>query len=329
MDVLNQHLLPFRLFKIETAFLSFLSKNQSPIYAYQAKKFLKVLDRNNNINSIFINNFERAYGSDAFLLKEDHALFIYELQQEIIKSSRSISLGDLFDNCLKNAKLLSYHLKLLYENPFDQKLLKFQFQHIKNLANFLYDNPKVHKPIYTTIKKSDLHFIYKHPLLSSLLLLSYIKSHHIFNRQETITLFIVSYLKDLGMGLIPEEAHNHNKLNPFEKKVLSKHAKNSQLLLKNIIPLKQNYLDIIAHHHFLNKKIQEYIDHQTYETEDMTLRGAESVLVTAIDTFVALTCDRPYRQSIPVFEAMSILKHVLSEDYYQEYKDLLLFINKF
>ena len=161
------------------------------------------------------------------------------------------------------------------------------------------------------------------------MLLSFIQSLKLFNDKEIEGLFLTSYFKDIGMSFIPREKFELANLNEFDQDLFAKHADNSMLILEGRVPLNNSQLNLIKNHHFLNFKIQNLINSQKIPEDDTYLTGVESMLVSALDILIAMTSERPYRKPMSSFKALELLKRVISDDYPQEYRALVVFLKKF
>ncbi len=74
----------------------------------------------------------------------------------------------------------------LYKDPFDDELLTNQFQNSKNLSSLLINNKEIHKSVFHSVSASRYHYTLTQPLLSSVLLLSFMQSLKLFNEKEPL-----------------------------------------------------------------------------------------------------------------------------------------------
>ena len=118
-------------------------------------------------------------------------------------------------------------------------------------------------------------------------------------------------------------------LTEFDMNLFAEHSQNSMQILNNRIPLSDSYLNMIKNHHFLNNKIQMMINGQTSSGSNEFMTGIESSMLSSLDILVAMTHERPYRSATSVFVALELLKKVLSDEYPQEFKALVIFLKKF
>ena len=100
-------------------------------------------------------------------------------------------------------------------------------------------------------------------------------------------------------------------------------------ILKGRVPLSTAQLNLIKNHHYLNYKIQAIASGNEVFQDSEFLTGVESALLSAIDILIAMTSDRPYRKGLSSFQALELLKKVISDDYPQEFKALVFYLKNF
>lgn len=301
----------------------------NPAYAYQEGEFVEILQPDEGITTDFVSKYAQLHSINIFIHEEDYENLNGHLKEELTKLTRSLSIGDVKKNATKQVNLLTMQMANLYKNPYNDELLTNQFQNSKNLGVLLSNNKDIHKDIYHNLTKQSYHYTHKQPLLSSIILLSFIQQLGTFSPTEVQSLFVTSYFKDIGMSFIPREKLELAVLNDFDKELFSEHAINSMKLLEGRVPLSQTQLNIIKNHHYLNYKIQALAKQETYNPGEEYLSGIESAMVSAMDILVAMTTDRPYRASISSYKALEVLKRVLADEYPQEFKSLVFFIKNF
>ena len=300
-----------------------------PAFSYYEGKFEVVLDKDEGITSQFIKDYALKRNKEIFISQDDYKLLNEKLRTDITKLTRSLSIGNIPKNTNRHVSLLTMQLEHLYKDPFNDDLLNSQFQNTKNLSNILLGHKDLHSKLYQSLTKQNYHYTHKQPLLSSILVLSFIQSLGIFTEKETQELFLTSYFKDIGMSFIPREKFELAHLTDFDKKLFSDHADSSMKILQGRLPFNQTQLNLIKNHHYLNYKIQSMV----YGTKDIKnqefLSGLESAMVSSLDILVAMTNERPYRQPISSYKALELLKIVLADDYPQEFKALVFFLKSF
>jgi HD-GYP domain-containing protein (c-di-GMP phosphodiesterase class II) len=329
LDILDRSRLSLKLKPIFIVQLTMLDSLVKPAYAYKDGIFSRVLNENEGISIDFISNYAQTISSEIFLHKEDFNSIHEKLNQEIIKVTRSLSIGDPKVKATKHVNLLSMQMANLYKDPFNDELLSNQFQSATNFARLLFQNKKIHKHVFHKLVKQNHHYTIAHPLLASTLLASFLQHSGMFSEKEIHTYFLTSYFKDIGMSFIPREKFELAHLNEFDKKLFSEHADISMKILEGRLPFNKTQLNIIKNHHFLNYKIQSLISGTQIPSEDKMLTGIESTLLSSIDIIVAMSCERPYRDPVSVFKALELLKKVIADEYPQEFKNLVVFLKHF
>ena len=266
---------------------------------------------------------------EVYLYPEDIAEIKSNLENALIKITRSLSVGDPLENGTKDLKLLSLNMGGLYQNPHNDDLLMLQFQSSQNLSKFLLDNKKFLPFYFQSLTRENFHFTLAQPMLSSLMLLSFLQSIHLFHEKEVENLFLASYLKDIGLSLIPDDKYDVKTLEGRDKDLFANHADFSFDLLEGRIPLSKNYLTIIKHHHFLNDKLKDLVTGEKRTKDHDMVLGIESTLVAVFDIIVAMTNPRPYRKALSLYQALEIIKKMMADDYPQEFRALVVFLKQF
>jgi HD-GYP domain-containing protein (c-di-GMP phosphodiesterase class II) len=300
-----------------------------PAFAYNKAEFQVILKAEEGITNKFISEYAKAHSKNVFVHEEDYEQINFHLKEQLTKLTRSLSIGDVEKNATKQVNLLTMQMANLYKDPYNDELLTNQFQNSKNLGILLSNNKGIHKQIYQNLSKQSYHYTHKQPLLSSIMLLSFIQKLNVFSESEIQGLFLTSYFKDIGMSFIPREKLELGNLGDFDKDLFADHATNSMNLLDGRVPLSQAQLNIIKNHHFLNYKIQSLVSNEEFTPSEEYLSGIESSMVSAIDILVAMTTERPYRDPMSSFQALELLKKVLADDYPQEFKTLVFFLKNF
>lgn len=306
-----------------------VSTLEHPAFYYSEGKFEIALKAKSGITSEFIRNYAQSHSREIFVHVEDYETIHQNIRTELTRLTRSLSIGDPKKNAIKHTNFLSMQMGRLYKDPFDDELLTNQFQNSKNLSNLLLNNKDIHKSLFSSIGQGHYHYTLQQPLLSSLLLLSFIQSLKLFDEKEIEGLFLTSYFKDIGMSFIPREKFELSHLNEFDKKLFSGHAENSMKILEGRVPLNQQQLNLIKNHHFLNYKIQSLVSGKKPFPGPEMISGIESVLLSSIDILIAMTNERPYREAVSSFKALELLKSVVSDEFPHEFKALVLFIKNF
>jgi len=329
--ILQKNTLNLKLNEISAAQLLVVDSLKEPTYAYHNYEMIISIDKGTGITRNLIKEHIEKYGLNIFVHNEDYRSLGGKIQEKLLKATRSLSIGDPFKNSITQVNLLSMHLSELYANPLSDELLMTQYQSTNNLGLFLINHKNIHKDLYQKIIEQKHHYLMSQPLLSSLMLLSFVIHANIFTENEIQHLLLTSYFKDIGMSLIPRDKLEYTDITIQERELIAKHPQNSFQLLEGRVPLPRPYLQIIANHSILSAKIMELIgqSEQKIEQNDRFITGIESTLVSAIDILVAMISERPYRSAHDLFQVLELLKKTIADEYPQEFKRLVLFIKYF
>lgn len=328
--VVQKHRLPLSLSPVFIGQLLILDTINHPAYCFNNDCYQVVLNADEPVTSTFVSDYAQKFGTEIYIHEQDQESLLYKVKEEITKLSRSLSIGNIQKNATKHANLLSMQMETLYSDPFNDDLLTNQYQNSKNLSALLVNNPNIHKDLFLNISRSNYHYTITQPFLSSLMLLSFLKQLGGFSDKEIQNLFLTSYFKDIGMSFIPREKFELALLSDYDRRLFASHAENSMKILDQRVPFTNTQLNLIKNHHYLNYKIQSLISGKKLNAhnEEM-LTGIESALLSSIDILVAMTHDRPYRKALTSYQALELLKKVLSDEYSQEFKILVMFLKKF
>ena len=326
-----QHRLSLKLRSVHTGELFLATELRSAAYVWRDGLYAEVLSPTDSappkatIQALVKEGVREVYISDADVkgIREN-------LDQALVRVTRALSVGEPRDNGARALKLMALNLSSLYQDPHDDELLMKQFQSTQNMSKFLMENKKLQPLFFQDVSKENFHFTTLQPMLSSILLLGFLQSTHMFHEREIETLFLTSYLKDIGIGIIPEEKYDIRGLTIEEQKLFAHHAEFSHDILDGRIPLTKNQLSIIKHHHFLNERLKKILNknHARVETDEMAF-GLQSTLVAVSDILVAMTTARPYRQSISLFQSMELVRKMIADEYPQEFRALVVFLKQF
>ncbi len=326
----EQHRLSLKLRPILVGELYLARKLKHPVFIFKNGVFYPVVNEGfipskDQINSLIKNSHREVY-----VYPEDIQEIKNNLESALIKVTRSLSVGDPFENGTKELKLLSLNLGGLYQNPHNDGLLMLQFQSTQNLSKFMLENKKYQPLFFQNLIRENFHFTLSQPMLSSVLLISFLQSIHLFHDKEVENLFLASYLKDIGIAMIPGDKYDLKTLTTRDQELFANHADFSFDLLEGRIPLSKNYLTIIKHHHFLNDKMKELLQKDKKKKKGPEIIfGIESTLVSVFDILVAMTTDRPYRKGMSLYQSLELIKKMMADDYPQEFKALVVFLKQF
>lgn len=309
---------------IEIPFKSFAFLNEAPcdIYGILNDSIKKVIPSDLTLGKTTLTDVLKK-GHKTFLIKEDSMTKLtHAIQKQLVQVTRSLSIGDAHDNSKKQIYLLSVNQSQLYNDPNNDEILHLQFQSAKTLCQYLLSTPSELPYIYDTFIGQKHQFLHAQPFVSSIFLLGFLKQTRIMSDKEIEALFMTSYLKDIGMGLIPSEKLISNKLSEQDKLIISKHPHHSSTILENRIPLPNNYLDIIKNHHRFSTLVSS--DHN----QDL-LFGFETTIISVMDIIAAKISDRPYRRGDDIFTTLDYTKELISTHYPSEFRLIVMFFRNF
>jgi hypothetical protein len=326
----QQHRLGLKLRKILTGELFLSGKLHEDVYVWEEGLFKKVLHAGIIPTKDQIGYLLGRQHREAFVGKPDEEVIDENLHTALIRVTRAISVGDPKANGMRSLKLMALNLEGLDKNPHNDDVLMGQFQGTQNISSFLMENKKLQSPFFQEMSKENFHFTVLQPVLSSILLLGFLQSLHLFHEREIETLFLTSFFKDVGMGIIPESRYNTKGLSLEEQAIFSSHADYSHDILFNRVPLGRNQLVIIKNHHFLNERLKKIVSKEKFNSSDPEAAfGIESTLVAVMDILVAMTSARPYRQSMSPYQALELIKKMIGEEYPHEFKALVIYLKQF
>ncbi len=326
----EQHRLSLKLRPILVGELYLSRKLKHPVFIFKNGVFHPVVNEGSIPTKEQINSLIKNAHREVYVYPVDIQEIKNNLESALIKVTRSLSVGDPLENGTKHLKLLSLNLGGLYQNPHNDDLLMLQFQSTQNLSKFMLENKKFQPLFFQNLIRENFHFTLSQPMLSSVLLLSFLQSIHLFHDKEVENLFLASYLKDIGISMIPGDKYDLKTLTTRDQDLFANHADFSFDLLEGRVPLSKNYLTIIRHHHFLNDKMKDLLHKDKKKKKDPDIIfGIESTLVSVFDILVAMTSDRPYRKGMSLYQSLELIKKMMADDYPQEFKALVVFLKQF
>jgi hypothetical protein len=326
----EQHRLSLKLRPILVGELHLARKLHNPVFIFKNGLFYPVVREGSTPTKDQVNALIKNSHREVYVYPADVLEIKQNLEAALIKVTRSLSVGDPIENGKKEIKLLSLNLGSLYNNPHNDEQLMLQFQSSQNLSKFLMENKRSQSHLYQNLVEENFHFTLAQPMLASVLLLSFLQSIHLFHDKEIENLFLTSYLKDIGISMIPGDKYDLKTLTTRDQAMFADHADFSFDLLEGRVPLSKNYLTIIKHHHFLNDKMKELITKEKKPLKEPDIIfGIESTLVAVFDILVAMTSNRPYRKGMTLFQSLELIKRMMADDYPQEFKALVVFLKQF
>jgi hypothetical protein len=327
---LQQNLLGMKLRPIPVRNLALMEVALSDLFRFQNGIFELTIAAQTPIHKGIIASLAKNGVTQLFINEDDLFRLNDLIKEKMVKVTRSLSVGDFEQNAKKQLTLMSLHLDNLYQNPLNDENLDIQFKSTTNLAKFLIDNKNLNPNLYQQLKKQNHHFIIAQPILSSLLLLGYLKHLAVYQDREIENLFITSMMKDIGMSFVPTDKYNKSHLSQQEKLMFSHHPESSKSILEGRVPLARNYLSIIENHHHFNKQISQILTNNfTQDSAPSDLVGFETLVVAVMDILVAMTEGRPYREKASLFESLELIKKLMIKEYPHEFKTLVIYLRQF
>ncbi len=326
---IEHHRLALKLRSVSVGELHLARRLRHPVYVFRNGVFFPVINQGLTPTKEQILSLVKHNHREVYIFPDDLQDIKKSLEIALIKVTRALSVGDPLKNGTKDLKLLTLNLGGLYQNPHSDELLMLQFQSTQNLSKFLFENKKLQPQFFQNLMSENFHYTLSHPMLSSILLLSFLQATHLFHEKEIENLFLASYLKDIGFSMIPTEKYDLKTLTTRDQELFASHADFSYDLLDSRIPLAKNYLHIIKHHHFLNDRMKGLISRDQKARDADMVMGLESTLVAVFDILVAMTADRPYRQGVSWFQSLDLIKRMMADEYPQEFKALVIFLKNF
>ncbi len=327
---LEQHRLALKLRPLLTGELYLVGKLRRAVYVWTDGLFQQVIGADQVPSKERIRQLVREQVREVFVHPEDIENVREQLEIALIKVTRALSIGDPRENGHRAMKLMALNLTGLYQNPHDDELLMRQFQSTQNMAKFLMENRKLQASFFQDIAQENFHFTILQPMLSSILLLGFLQTTHMFHEREIETLYLTSYMKDVGIGLIPEDKYDNKGLTLDDQKLFAHHAEFSHDILDGRVPLTKNQLTIIKHHHFLNDRLKRILNPSTSRGEEQGMAfGLESTLVAVADIIVAMTSTRPYRPGLTLYQSLELVRKMIADEYPQEFRALVVYLRQF
>ncbi|MGK0368022.1 MAG: hypothetical protein ACI9QD_001162 [Thermoproteota archaeon] len=328
---LNQNLIGINFRPISIKELVLIPMAFGDIYRFDGGLFQITIRKDTEIKKDLLKNLlERGY-EVLFLESIDYNSVKDFIQDKLIKTTRSLSIGNPLANGNRQVSLLSLNLQSLYAEPLKDETLEIQFNGTKNLGIFLLENKVINPSLYQNLKKLNHHFVITQPLLSSLLTIGFLQYLKTFKDKELENLFLTSMLKDIGMSFIPNDKYDKRLLSTDEKQLFKDHTLSSKKILEDRVPLNKNCLDIIENHHFLNDQITLIRAGQKVclDSNPEIITGLETLIISVMDIIVAMTEERPYVKKSNLFNALELCKKLMEDDYPHEFRALVVYLKKF
>ena len=328
IDILKQSHLALHLTPITIRELIGLGHCPANVYIFEDDQYILSIKKGAFLDSKTLKEHIEKGHSSVFV-KETEREDIMLVQQENLRvTTRSFSMGDSKDNAKKQLSLLTINLRYLFEDPTNDETLNLQHQSLKILFNYLYKNTKVHEEIFHHYSKQGHHYIFAQPFISSLFLIGILKTAHVYSQKDVENLFIASYFKDIGMCAIPLEKYDQAELSVKDKQILSKHPETSVRILKSRLPLTPNYFEVIKYHHSFSL-LKRDLGTELSFSDNMRIIGFETVMVNISDIIAAMISPRPYRESESLYDALKLVRDIISPEYPNEFKIIVNYFRNF
>jgi response regulator RpfG family c-di-GMP phosphodiesterase len=325
--ILEQNSLSFKLTSIAFREVFFIAESPCDIYAQIDGLFDVVIYKKSEINNQLLKEILERKISNLFVMDQDRLLLRAAQQDNLRNVTRSLSIGDPLTKARLQANLLTLNLAYLYEDPTNDSLLTLQVQSAKNLATFLYSKPQIHEELYRGFINQGHHYIYAQPFLSTLFTMGVLKNSQLYTDKDIELFFLTSYLKDIGMSAIPVEKYNEENLTESDKKLLASHPHLSVKILKGRVPLPPNHIKIIENHHIYSTLTKRY--QLAHKDDPNAIYGFETMIISVMDTVAAMITDRPFRKRESLFKSLDIIRLLISEQYPQEFKLIVVYFKNF
>ena len=326
---------PLRPIPVGIKDILFFQQAPCDIWAYQDDLFRPIFKKDGPIDREPLKEFISNGNYELFIQDNEMNLLTKALQKRLRQVSRNLGSGNAIKNSLKQMALLSTNMEYLYRDPTDDEALGLQYSSARNLVNFLLSNRKYISQLYVDFIRKNYHYSVGHPLLSSLLLLSFLKYLNHLSDREIELLVLSNYFKDIGMSLLPLETFNKRELSQSEKDSIDRHTQHSIDILKGRVPLNSNYLEIIGNHHnhtlFNTEDDREHVSggHPSLLKHYGRSEEIKTILVLVMDMMTAMISPRPYRSEIGLFPTLNKIKKIFSRDFQHEFQHLIYFSQQF
>ncbi|MCY4643360.1 MAG: hypothetical protein OXB88_01970 [Bacteriovoracales bacterium] len=327
---------PLRPVPVGIKEILFFKEAPCDIWTYEDDIFKPLFKKEGGIEKRALRKLVENGTYELFIQDNEINLLRKGLRQHLRQMSRTLGIGGAVKNTLRQMSLLSINMGHLYEDPTDDEALNLQYRSARNLINFLSTHKKYVPGLYADLVRQNHHYSVGHPLLSSLILFSFLKYLNHFSEREIELLVLSNYFKDIGMSLIPLEIFNKKDLNQSEKDSIDRHTLHSIDILRGRVPLNSNYLDIIGNHH--NHTLiggEGGVRQRSQGPRSGFLKyggrseDIKTILVLIMDIMTAMISPRPYRSAVGLFPTLDRIKYIFAKDFQSEFHHLIYFSQQF
>lgn len=326
-DLFKQSHLALTLVPFTIRELFFLQSCPCDIYTFENGIFTEILRKGAYLEAKTLKELIQKGHTKVFTHESQRGNLIEIQQNNLRQVTRSFSMGNPIDNCKRQLNLLSINLRYLFEDPTNDETLNLQYQSLKILFTFLFENPRKHEQIYHEFIRQGHHYIFTQPFISSLFLLGILKQSHAYSEKDIEQLFLTSYFKDVGMSAIPVEKYDLEELTEHDKYILAQHAKLSVQILQGRLQIPPSHFHIIESHHSFSS-LRLGMENPPKEN-DLLVSGFETMMVNICDIVAAAISPRPYREPDTLFHALDLVKILMSSQYPDEFKLIVTYFRNF
>ena len=313
-EVIMQQALAAQMVEVLPRELAILSEYPCDIYLYTKGLFKIAFPKTSKVNPALLNRLPDP--TLCFILQSDLPLWMDALTNCLRLATRSLSMGDPAIKGPAALDIITRHLRYVYRYPTNDELLRQHFLCRKNLIGFLAENHHLIKEIADAYTAQKHYYLLAQPILSSLLLIGLLKNMQLISAREVEDLFLTSYFKDIGMSYFPPHKFDQKNLTRQEKDLLATHPQHSLEILNKRLSFGPAQMRIIEFHHAYAGITAEYTNPQL----DQQILGFETMVISMMDIIAAMITPRPYREALPIYDALHLVKYLIADQFPSEFK---------
>ena len=176
-------------------------------------------------------------------------------------------------------------------------------QSCNEIIESLFENPNALQCL--TLIKDDQEYLLQH-CLNSAILMGVFAKHLGFDKELINELCLAGLLMDAGMSTVPKDIYEKpRKLNSKEWNIIKSHVDTGMEMVERMGELSDTIMTTIANHH-------ERLDGTGYPSAKAgKYIGVYGRMAAIVDTYDALTSDRPWRKA---YSPTAALKQLLADD---------------
>lgn len=322
-EVILQQALAAQMVEILPQELAVLGELPCDVYLYTKGIFKIAFPKTSKVNPAILNRLPPP--TLCFIVQSDLPLFMEGLTNCLRLATRALSMGDPIVKGPAALDIITRHLKYVYRYPTNDELLRQHFLCLKNLIGFLAENHGLIKDMANAYNEQHHYYLWAQPIMSSLLLISILKSMQLISAKEVEDLFLTSYFKDIGMSFFPPHKFDQEKLTRQEKDLLATHPQHSLEILNKRLSFGPAQMRIIEFHHAYAGITAEYTNPQL----DQQILGFETMIISMMDIIAAMITPRPYRSALPIYDALHLVKYLIADQYPSEFRMMVGHFHQF